>query len=261
MSNSHTSVAAILRELGNHLKYVKAEFEAEGTRSDELSLLKSIVTDSDSDLVIKIGGSSAIRDLIECATLETSYVLVPMIESPEALVDFLTKRRNFINTSNFPSSFSPVLINIETHTAVKKISEILNVASHFEEFKGVVIGRTDLTQSMQINKKDIDSDEVLNCCTYILNIAKEYNLMVTLGGSITRNSYEFVSRLMLKGLDAFETRKCCIKANSYDQVTFNTLVDRSLYFEQSILELLDSLSKIAYGQKINRIQTLSLRNQ
>lgn len=255
------SISQILRSIGTHLKYVKAEFEAEGTRSDELSLLKSIVTDSNSDLVIKIGGSSAFRDLIECATLETSFILVPMIETPEALSNFLIKRRNYIKTLKIYSEFSPVLINIETETAVNNLYKILSISTDFPELKGVVIGRTDLTQSMNLSRDQTNSERLFDCCSYILDSAKKFDLIVTLGGNITKNSYEFISKLTQKGLDAFETRKCCIHAGLYDQLMFNSIIDSSLHFERAILELLDSLSRITYGQKINRIQALTQRNQ
>ena len=145
MANSRINVIKYLMDIGDQLLYVKAEFEAEGTRADELALLKSMVSTAHANLVIKIGGSSAFRDLIECSTLETSYVLVPMVETPEALSIFLRKRRQLVATLGLPSIFSGILINIETKTALKNLDDILAVSNQFDELKGVVIGRTDLT--------------------------------------------------------------------------------------------------------------------
>ena len=65
--------------------------------------------------------------------------------------------------------------------------------------------------------------------------------------------------LFQKGLDAFETRKCCISTAAYTQDEFTLAVDNALLFEQKILLLMDSLSKITYQQKVDRIQALSLR--
>lgn len=259
MSKPELSITQVLQELANQLLYVKAEFEAEGTRADELALLKSIVSAANSNLVIKTGGSSAFRDLIECSSLETSYVLVPMIETPEALSTFLLKRREITTALGFPTLFSKVLINIETVTAVKNLERILCVANQHEELAGVVIGRTDLSQSLQISREKIESDQVLEICSYILSESKKKGLRVTLGGNITSKSYSFIMSLTEMGLDAFETRKCCISSASYTQDEFTLIIEKALLFERKILLLLDSLSRITYQQKVNRIHSLSLR--
>jgi 4-hydroxy-2-oxoheptanedioate aldolase len=261
MVKSRIDVIQNLIDIGDQLVYVKAEFEAEGTRADELALLKSVISIADSNLVIKIGGSSALRDLIECSTLETAYVLVPMIETAEALSVFLQKRRQLVATLGLPSIFSGVLINIETKTAVKNLEDILAVSNQYDELQGLVIGRTDLTCSLQIPRENIESDEVFEICRHILVKSKSHNLKVTLGGNITARSYSSVDKLSEMGLDAFETRKCCIKAGTYDKLTFTSLIEKALLFEQSILQVFESLSKISYQQKIERIHVLKSRNQ
>lgn len=259
MSKPEFNIIQAVQDLGKQLLYVKAEFEAEGTRADELALLKSIVSSANSNLVIKIGGSSAFRDLIECSTLETSYVLVPMIETHEALSIFLRKRRELANELGLPSLFAKVLINVETGTAVKNLKKILDVANKHDELVGIVIGRTDLSQSLQISREDIESDQLLEICSCILSESKKEGLKVTLGGNITNKSYPFIMNLIGMGLDAFETRKCCMSAASYTQDEFAAVIEKALLFEQKVLLLLDSLSKITYQQKVDRIQALSLR--
>ena len=60
---------------------IKAEFEAEGTRIDELSVISYLCLKNQVSLTLKIGGPCAKRDIYEAFQLGATNILVPMVES------------------------------------------------------------------------------------------------------------------------------------------------------------------------------------
>ncbi len=83
-----------IREKLNELKEkygvisIKAEFEAEGSRKDELIMLRELVENVGLGLIIKIGGCEAVHDIDQCKLLDATGVMAPMIETPFAIEKF-----------------------------------------------------------------------------------------------------------------------------------------------------------------------------
>jgi hypothetical protein len=256
--NPYSSSINALSALKSTLKYVKAEFEAEGTRSEELSLLKSIVSASSSELVIKIGGSFAQRDLLESINLRAMSTLVPMIESPEAMNLFIQRKNSL---QKYISSNIPFFINIETITAYQKLDLILDIASQDPSFSGIVIGRSDLTASLSLSKTSTESSDVFDICSDILKSAKKRNISVTLGGNISFSSFSFLQRLANLGLDAFETRKCCLSWHSPSKEEYSNLIKQAIDLESSILLCYQNLSSIYTSKLAERLNSISARKQ
>lgn len=257
MNTLEKEMVEVLKKLKNDYGVfeIKAEYENEGSRQDELMRLKDVANKADLPIIMKIGGVEAITDVYNAITLGVNGIIAPMAETKFAVSKFTNSIETFVSEDN--QEDIEFAINIETITSYNNIDEILSV-SNLDLISGVTIGRVDFTASMEKDRSFADSDEMLEYCTNVFTKCREKNLTCGLGGAISANSADFIKNLVSKNLiDKYETRKIV-----YDKDAVNNIEEGILAGVE--FELLWLKSKRRYYHRIKsederRIEMLEKR--
>lgn len=208
-------MVVILKELKEKFGVfeIKAEFEAEGSRIDELMRLKDVTSFVGLPIILKIGGVEAITDIYNGLSLGVKGIIAPMGETAYALSKFINVVKNMIPEDN--AQDIEFAFNLETITGYNNFDEMLALP-HLSRLSGVTIGRVDLTGSMGLGREAINtSDEIFNICLDVFTKAKKAGLSTGLGGGISKEALPVINRLsQSKVLDKFETRKIVFPAES-----------------------------------------------
>ncbi|MCB0748753.1 MAG: citrate lyase beta subunit [Ignavibacteriae bacterium] len=206
MNTLEKKMVEILKELAGEYfaTGIKAEFEAEGTRLEEAMRLKDVISKAGLDLNLKIGGSEAIKDMLDSISLGVSRIIAPMVETPYALKKYIesaysTYSRNDCNDVEF-------LINVETKTTLENLPEMLS-SEAAKKLQGIVIGRVDLTGSMGLTRENVNDKIILEASIGAAKLAKKYGKSVIVGGGVSVDSIEFFNSFPENHLDRYETRK------------------------------------------------------
>jgi 2-keto-3-deoxy-L-rhamnonate aldolase RhmA len=193
---------------------VKAEFEAEGTRIEELLRLVDIARTAGLPLTVKIGGCEAIRDLLEAKQIGVKYVVAPMVETAYAASKYVAAKNIVFNADE--QEDTEFLFNMET---------VGNGAD------GVVFGRVDFVGSLGWPRESINLQKTTDYALEIAKLCKNADKQLVMGGGVSIESIEALRQVHAIRLDRFETRKVVFNANRALDVDIESGLVDAVQFE------------------------------
>lgn len=265
MNKTEKKMLDILKKLKDQYGVigVKAEFEAEGTRMDELLRLIEIVRKLNLKLGIKIGGCEAMKDLMECKQIGTDYIIAPMVESGYALKKYIEAKNKIFNEEERQDT--QFLINIETKLAAENIQSIIQMNASFsksEKVDGWVFGRVDYGMSIGYKREDLNFEKnnvVTKKILEIASLAKNNNTQLVVGGGISLESINILKSIQNIYLDRFETRKIIFSANALNLPALKDGMLEAVHLELLWLKNKKNYYGSIFAEDDKRIEMLSSR--
>jgi 2-keto-3-deoxy-L-rhamnonate aldolase RhmA len=189
---------------------VKAEFEAEGTRLEELLRLVDVARASGLPMTVKIGGCEAIRDLLEAKQIGVRYIVAPMVESAYAASKYVAAK-NLVYSKDEQQD-TDFLFNMETITGYENRESLIAAISEPGGADGVVFGRVDFVGSMGWARDSINKQQTTDFAVETAKLCKKADKQLVMGGGVSIESIDAIRQVHSIRLDRFETRKVVFDA-------------------------------------------------
>ena len=259
MNHKEKKMLAILKNLkaSHGALSVKAEFEAEGTRIDELYRLIEIARRADMKIALKIGGCEAIRDLMESKQIGVDYIIGPMVESPYALSKFIEAKNKVYSLEE--QEDTEFLFNIETITTFNNLEAMIKIASDKEGVDGAVFGRVDFSGSLGLGREGINTQRITDYAIQAAKLTRAVKLDYVVGGAVSVDTLPSLKEIYSNYLTRFETRKIIFDATALDSLDISNGLIEAVHFE--LLWLLNKREyyKIITEEDDKRIEMLQSR--
>ena len=259
MNHKERKMLAILKNLkaSHGALSVKAEFEAEGTRIDELYRLIEIARRADMKIALKIGGCEAIRDLMESKQIGVDYIIGPMVESPYALSKFIEAKNKVYSLEE--QEDTEFLFNIETITTFNNLEAMIKIASDKEGVDGAVFGRVDFSGSLGLGREGINTQRITDYAIQAAKLTRAVKLDYVVGGAVSVDTLPSLKEIYSNYLTRFETRKIIFDATALDSLDISNGLIEAVHFE--LLWLLNKREyyKIITEEDDKRIDMLESR--
>jgi hypothetical protein len=234
---------------------VKAEFEAEGTRPDELLRLMELTCRADLKLALKIGGCEAVSDLHASRLYGADYIIAPMVETPYALTKFIEARDKTYGDNPEGTSF---LFNLETETTLRNLADLLPLAR--AGLDGIVFGRVDFTLSRGLPRHAINERPITDAVLAVAQACAEHDLELVVGGSVAAAAGPALREIRRIRLDRFETRKVVFDGAVTEMPCFEAGVANAAAFELAWLENKRAHYHAIADEDLPRIRMMQERN-
>ena len=210
---------------------VKAEFEAEGTRPDELLRLLELTWRADLKFALKIGGCEAVTDLHASKLYGADYIIAPMVETPYALSKFIDASNKVYGAE---CDGTTMLFNLETDTTLANLDAMLPLAAG--EIDGIGFGRVEFTLSRRLPRGAINDRAITDAVLRVAEACADKDLELVVGGSVAVEAAPALREIRAVRLDRFETRKVVFDGAAVESAEFEAGIVNAVAFELAWLQ-------------------------